>query len=91
MLTFESVTMKSIRIFKDYSPIYFFDELKQRLNFKTDASLCRVFDISPSTISKIRHRQSAVSPEILLKIHDMTNIPILELRKMMRDKRRYFS
>jgi transcriptional regulator with XRE-family HTH domain len=83
--------MKNIRIFKDYSPIYFFDELKKRLNILTDASVCKTFNISPSTISKIQHGHSAVSPEILLKIHEMTNIPIFELREMMQDKRRYFA
>jgi hypothetical protein len=79
------------KTFKDYSPIHFLDELKQRFNLSTDASVCRIFDISPSTISKVRHQKMSVSPEIFLKIHDMTNIPIFELRKMMLDKRRYFS
>jgi transcriptional regulator with XRE-family HTH domain len=83
--------MKNIKIFKDYSPIYFFDGLKRRLSILTDASVCRIFNISPSTVSKIQHGHSAVSPEILLKIHEMTDIPIFELREMMQDKRRYFA
>lgn len=82
--------MKNIKIFKDYSPIYFFDELKKRLSLTTDASVCRAFNIPPPIVSKIRHGKSGVSPKILLKVHEMTNIPIFELRGMMQDKRRYF-
>jgi hypothetical protein len=79
------------KTFYNYSPTHFLDELKQRFNFSSDASMCRTFDISPSTISKVRHLKIAVSPEIFLKIHDMTDIPIFELRKMMQDNRRFFS
>jgi hypothetical protein len=42
-------------------------------------------------ISKVRHRRLAVSGEILLKIHEETEIPIRELRHMMGDTRPYFS
>jgi hypothetical protein len=39
----------------------------------------------------VRRRRLAISSEILLKIHDATDIPVRELRRWMGDMRPHFS
>jgi hypothetical protein len=74
-----------------YTPELFIDRLIRRLGLRSSSALARKVGISPSVISKVRHRRLAVSGEILLKIHEETDIPIRELRHMMGDTRPYFS
>ena len=74
-----------------YTPEVFIDRLIRRLGLRSSSALAREVGLSPSVISKVRHRRLAVSGEILLKIHEETGIPIRELRHMMGDTRPYFS
>jgi transcriptional regulator with XRE-family HTH domain len=74
-----------------YTPELFIDSLIRRLGLRSSSALARKVGLSPSVISKVRHRRLAVSGEILLKIHEETEIPIRELRHMMGDTRPYFS
>jgi transcriptional regulator with XRE-family HTH domain len=74
-----------------YTPELFIDGLIHRLGLRSSSALARKVGLSPSVISKVRHRRLAVSGEILLKIHEETEIPIRELRHMMGDTRPYFS
>lgn len=74
-----------------YTPDLFIERLIHRLDLRSSSALARKVGISPSVISKVRHRRLAVSGEILLKIHEETDIPIKELRCMMGDTRPYFS
>ena len=74
-----------------YTPELFIDRLIRRLGLRSSSALARKVGLSPSVISKVRHRRLAVSGEILLKIHEETEIPIRELRHMMGDTRPYFS
>ncbi len=75
----------------DYSPERLIDRLRMAVGARSYSALGRAIDVSPSVLSKLRHRRLGVSSEILLKIHDATGIPIRELRRWMGDKRRYFS
>ena len=74
-----------------YTPELFIDRLIRRLGLRSSSALARKVGLSPSVISKVRHRRLAVSGEILLKIHEETEIPIRELRHMMGDTRPFFS
>ena len=74
-----------------YTPELFIDRLIRRLGLRSSSALARKVGLSPSVISKVRHRRLAVSGEILLKIHEATEIPIRELRRMMGDTRPNFS
>ena len=74
-----------------YAPADFFDYLRSRLDLPTDAALARHLMITPSMLSRMRRRQLAISPEVLLKVHDCTRIPIKRLKLLMGDGRRYFS
>ncbi len=74
-----------------YDPEKLIDRLCKAVGARSYSALGRVIDVSPSVLSKVRHRRLGVSSEILLKIHDATGIPIRELRRWMGDTRRYFS
>ncbi len=74
-----------------YHPEKLLDGLIARLGVRSSSALARLVGLSPSVISKVRHRKLAVSGEILLAFHEATDIPIRELRRMMGDTRKYYS
>jgi transcriptional regulator with XRE-family HTH domain len=74
-----------------YTPEAFLDRLCEKLGARSLSALGRVVGLSPSVLSKVRRRRLAISSEILLKIHDATDIPVRELRRWMGDMRPYFS
>jgi transcriptional regulator with XRE-family HTH domain len=75
----------------NYTPEAFLERLCERLGARSLSALGRVVGLSPSVLSKVRRRRLAISSEILLKIHDATDIPVRELRRWMGDMRPYFS
>jgi hypothetical protein len=83
--------MKPSKDYPAYSPSDLIDNLKVLLNLKNDFSFSKKFGFSPAHISKLRHKKSVVSPDFLLRIHDVSEISIAELKKMMKDNRKFFS
>jgi transcriptional regulator with XRE-family HTH domain len=55
--------------------------LRQRL--KNDAELSRRLMLAPSSISKIRRGRNIASDEVLLRIHEVFDISIAELKLLM--------
>lgn len=53
-----------------------------KLNLRNDADLARKLSISPGVISKLRHGHLAVGPALLVKIHEATDVPTKELKKI---------
>ena len=74
-----------------YLPEVLFERLCAQLGVKSYSELGVAVGLSPSVISKVRHRKVAISSEILLKIHEATDIPVRELRRWMGDTRPYYS
>lgn len=64
-------------------PAGLLDGLRDRLQLKNDAALARLLQVSPPILSKVRLRKLPVSPALLLRIHDVTHIPLAELRAGM--------
>jgi len=65
-----------------FVPNKLLDTLIERLQLKNDAELCRVLEVQPPIISKIRHRKLNVGATILLRMHEKSNIPIRELKEL---------
>ncbi|MFL6675735.1 MAG: hypothetical protein ACJ8LG_20875 [Massilia sp.] len=65
-----------------FVPNKLLDTLIQKLHLKNDAELCRVLEVQPPIISKIRHRKLNVGATILLRMHEKSNIPIRELKEL---------
>jgi hypothetical protein len=65
-----------------FVPNKLLDTLIEKMRLKNDAELCRVLEVQPPIISKIRHRKLNVGATILLRMHEKSNIPIRELKEL---------
>ena len=65
-----------------FVPNKLLDTLIEKLNLKNDAELCRVLEVQPPIISKIRHGKLAVGATILLRMHEKSDLPIKELKQL---------
>jgi hypothetical protein len=66
----------------NFVPNKLLDTLIERMHLKNDAELCRVLEVQPPIISKIRRRKLNVGATILLRMHEKSNIPIRELKEL---------
>jgi hypothetical protein len=71
----------------EYNPGRLLDALIEKLNLKNDAALSRALQVAPPTISKIRHHKTDVGAPLLVRMHEMSNLNIKELRRLMGDRR----
>lgn len=65
-----------------FVPNKLLDTLIEKLSLKNDAELCRVLEVQPPIISKIRHRKLNVGATILLRMHEKSNLSIRELKEL---------
>jgi plasmid maintenance system antidote protein VapI len=73
-----------------YDPDRLLETLIERMNLKNDAALSRALAVSPPVISKIRHRRLPVTGSLLIRMHEVTDLSIQELRQLMGDRRAKF-
>lgn len=59
------------------------DRLREMKQLRSDAQLCRVLQVSPPMISKIRTGRINISAGLLIRIHEVYQLSIAELRKLM--------
>ncbi len=67
----------------NYNPNYLLDEIIRKLDLKNDAALSRVLEVAPPVISKIRHNTLPIGATILIRMHEVTDFSIRELREML--------
>lgn len=58
------------------------DELIARFNVKNDRQLAMQLGISTPVVSRIRNNKSAVSAEIIIRIHEVYGMPIAEIKAL---------
>lgn len=73
-----------------YDPNRLLDALIEKMKLKNDAALSRALEVAPPVLSKIRHRRLPVGASMLIRMHELTDISIRELREMMGDRRDKF-
>ena len=73
-----------------YDPNNLLDTLIDKLHLKNDAALSRVLEVAPPVISKIRHRRLPVGASLLIRMHEVSDLSIRELRTLMGDRREKF-
>jgi hypothetical protein len=66
-----------------YDPNRVLDAIIQKLRLKNDAALSRVLEVAPPVISKIRHNTLPIGATILLRMHEVSDYSIRELRALM--------
>ena len=67
----------------DYDPNRVLDAIIDKLQLKNDAALSRALEVAPPVISKIRHGTLPIGATILLRMHDISDLSIRELRALM--------
>jgi plasmid maintenance system antidote protein VapI len=70
-----------------YDPNRLLDTLLEKMNLKNDAALSRALEVAPPVISKIRHRRLPVGASLLIRMHEVSEMSIRELRDLMGDRR----
>jgi hypothetical protein len=66
-----------------YHPDKVLDAIIARLQLKNDAALSRALAVAPPVISKIRHRTLPIGATILLRMHEISDFSIRELKALM--------
>lgn len=70
-----------------YNPNNLLDALVKKLKLRNDAALSRTLDVAPPVISKIRHLKLPVGASMLIRMHEVSDLSIFELRALMGDHR----
>lgn len=73
-----------------YDPNHLLDSLIAKLSLKNDAALSRILEVAPPVISKIRHRRLPVGASLLIRMHEVSDLSITDLRILMGDRRDKF-
>jgi hypothetical protein len=73
-----------------YDPDHLLASIIGKLKLKNDAALSRALEVAPPVISKIRHRRLPVGASLLIRMHEVTDLSIAELRSLMGDRRTKF-
>jgi len=71
----------------EYEPNNLLDALIDKLALKNDAALSRLLEVAPPVISKIRHRRLPVGASMLIRMHEISDLSIKDLRNLMGDRR----
>ena len=90
MLTLSLNAMDNLLNSPHYDPNHLLNMLRERLQLKNDAALCRLLGVQPPLISKIRRRRLPVGAAMLLRMHEETGLSVKELRALMGDRREKF-
>ena len=72
---------------ESYNPNRLLDTLLERMHLKNDAALSRALEVAPPVISKIRHKCLPVGASLLIRMHEVADISIRDLRDLMGDRR----
>ena len=75
---------------ESYNPNHLLDILLGKMQLKNDAALSRMLEVAPPVISKIRHHRLPVGASLLIRMHEVSDLSIRELRILMGDRRDKF-
>jgi hypothetical protein len=73
-----------------YDPNQLLDKLSENLNVADDAELAHALELSRPIIGKIRLGKMRVGGTILLRMQELSGIPIQKLKAILGDKRSKF-
>lgn len=73
-----------------YDPNHLLDAMLERLKLKNDAALSRALEVAPPVIGKIRHRRLPVGASMLIRMHEVSDLSVAELRDLLGDRRQKY-
>jgi hypothetical protein len=74
---------KKVLSLPGYNPANLLDILIEGMKVECDAGLARKLQVGRGVISKIRNRQIAITSDMLIRMHEVSELPISSLRIMM--------
>lgn len=86
----DNMEHQNVQSAQRYDPDQLLASLIGKLKLKNDAALSRALEVSPPVISKIRHRRLPVTASLLIRMHEVSDLSIGELRGLMGDRRGKF-
>lgn len=63
-----------------------FDKIIADKQLKNDAELCRIIDIPPPVLSRIRAGKQNVSSSMILSVHEVLGYSVKEIRALLAEK-----
>lgn len=60
------------------------DMLLDKPGMKNDAALARALEVAPPVISKIRHGRLPIGASLLIRMHEVFDVSIRELKRIAR-------
>jgi plasmid maintenance system antidote protein VapI len=70
-----------------FAPGRLLDSIKQQYGLSSDRELAEFLDLTGPQISRIRNSGVALTAVVVLKIHEMSGLPISRLKDMCGDRR----
>lgn len=64
------------------SVVKLLDHLLVQCKLKNDAALAQALEVDPPVISNLRHDRRPLGPALLLRVHEMSGMPFVEIRRM---------
>lgn len=77
------MTTKIVLDSPGYNPNRVLDAIIEKLQLKNDAALSKALEVAPPVISKIRHNTLPIGATILIRMHEVSDFSIRELRDLM--------
>ena len=77
------MSLKEVTSSPTYNPNRVLDAIIAKLRLKNDAALARLLEVAPPVISKIRHNTLPIGATILIRMHEISDYSIRELRDLM--------
>lgn len=62
------------------------DRLSGKLQVKNDAALSRALHVAPPVVSKIRHGRLDIGDTLIIRIHELTSLPVREIKQALGKK-----
>lgn len=59
------------------------DAVIDKLGLKNDAALCRVIEVPPPVVSKLRHGRLPIGPSLLIRLHEETGWSTRKLKSFL--------
>jgi hypothetical protein len=72
---------------KVFDPSKLLDLIKERFAVQTDSQLAELLNMTSPQISRIRHCGVPLSASALIKIHEISGLPIKRLKSLCGDRR----
>lgn len=67
----------------NYDPGKLLNAVIEKLGLKNDAALSRVLEVEPPMISKVRNKKLPVGAVLLIRMHEVSDLSIRDLRLSM--------